>query len=254
MAPKASKSKLSIPTYSLIVPAFQEEFIIEKSLDEIAGYLKRERLLDKTEIIVVTADGNDKTPEIVEAKKELFPHFLFVRPGARVGKGRDVRAGILASRGEYIVFTDADLATPLHHIKRAFETLSKGSDVVIGIRNLGKIHTGVRKFVSIAGNTVSRALIAPTISDTQCGFKGFTREAAAHIFSKQTVLGWAFDMEIIFIAKKSGKKIVKIRIPDWKENKPEEYQLVGDSNIKASIKTLSEVIKIRLNSIRGLYK
>lgn len=253
--PSGKNQRVTLPVYSLVIPAFQEEFIIGKSLDTVADYLNKEKIIDKTEVVVVTADSDDKTAKIVRKKSKLFPHFVFVEPGHRVGKGRDVRAGVLASKGDYIVFTDADLATPIHHFKSAISSLEKGrTDVVIGIRNLGNIHTGVRKFVSLAANTISRLLIAPSISDTQCGFKGFTREAAVHIFGKQTVLGWAFDMEIIYIAKKAGKRINKIHIPDWTENKPEQFQLVGDSNIKAAVKTFSEVIKIRLNSIRGLYR
>lgn len=240
--------------YSLVIPAFQEEPIIEATLIAVHDYLKDCGIFDLTEVIVVTADGNDKTALIVKNHASLFGRFQFIEPGMRAGKGRDVRAGIQAAKGDFILFTDADLATPVHHIRTAYHLLENGHDMVVGVRNLREIHSGLRRFVSMAGNMVARLLIAPRFSDTQCGFKGFRKDAAQQIFTKLTVMGWAFDMEAIFIARKRKLKIAALHIPDWSENKPEKDQLAGDNNITASLKSFKEVLRIRLNDLRGIYR
>ncbi len=233
--------------YSLVIPAFQEEFVIANTLVAVEAYLKKQKLLDNTEVIVVTADSNDKTARLVKSKASLFPNFQFIEPGPKVGKGRDVGVGIMAARGKYILFTDADLATPLKYIKPAFSLLEAGNDVVIGIRDLTQIHSGIRKFISLSANYITRFIIAPFIEDTQCGFKGFRKSAAKDIFSKLTVLGWAFDMEVIACARQKRFKIAKLHIPDWREKKPTHLQLAGESGLKSAVCTFIEALKIWRN-------
>lgn len=245
---------MSNPVYSVVIPAFQEELFIGSTLDKLFKFLETTGLLEKTEVIVVTANSSDRTSDIVRGRAARFPFFQFLEPGDKVGKGRDVRKGIMAARGQYILFTDADLATPLHHIKEAFSLLENGYDVVIGERHIAKAHSGLQKFVSVSANKVARLLIAPGVKDTQCGFKGFSKSAAQAIFSRLTILGWAFDMEVIAIAKQRGLSISSIEIKDWKENKPAQLQLAGESLLRAAIKSLDEAMQINFNLIRGHYK
>ena len=238
--------------YSLVVPALKEEPVIGTSLQAIHKFLKKEGVLDSTEVIVVAAEGGDKTAQIAHGFAKKFPHFQVIEPGPRAGKGRDVRVGMLAARGSFVIFTDADLATPLPHIKHAWSKLEDGADLVIGVRNLRTIHKGYRAFVSVAANLLTRVIVLPSIPDTQCGFKGFKRKVARDIFSTQQIDGWGFDIEVLAIAKKRGYRLEKLFIQDWRDPKLESG-LVGESGLKAVTSTLRELLKIRTNLSKGVY-
>lgn len=239
---------------SLVIPAYREELVIGQSLDSIYDFLQKESLLNNTEVVVVTADTPDKTHEIVNKKTQRFTHFQHLKPGPKVGKGRDVRHGITHSRGNFIIFTDADLATPIHHISTALHLLENGKDIVAGVRDLGKIHAGdkTRTFISNAASITTRTILGLTIGDTQCGFKGFTRQSADLIFPKLSILQWGFDMEILKIAQIHKMNVGKVPIKDWRDPKLDSG-LVGESSIGAAITTLSEVMRIRIRSWQGKY-
>jgi dolichyl-phosphate beta-glucosyltransferase len=245
---------MSLPKYSIVIPALEEEAFIGHTLDSIHQYLTAKNIYAKTEIVVVTATSKDKTAKIVKSHQHLFKYFQFIEPGHRVGKGRDVKAGILAARGQYLLFMDADLSTPVHHILPALKQLETGHDMVIGERDLADIHTGIRKAVSLGANTLSRMLIARRFKDTQCGFKGFTSQSAGLIFNQLTIEGWSFDMEVLTIAVQNNLKITSIPVRDWRENKPEDKQLSGEGNLRATIKSLRETSKISKNKLKGRYR
>ncbi len=237
---------------SIVIPAYQEQKIIGKSLNTLHAYLQKEKLLTKCEVIVVSADGKDKTAQIAKRYAKLFQHFQVIQPGPKAGKGRDVRVGVLASKAKYVLFMDADLATPLHHIRSLLASLEDGADIVIGVRRLTRIHSGVRMYVSIFGNLLSRLILLPRISDTQCGFKGFTRQAAQKIFRVQQINGWGFDMEVLAIGKNWKLRIQEVLIDDWHDPKIEQG-LVGESRISAVVNTLTELFIIRIRLLRGVY-
>jgi len=240
--------------YSVIIPAYREEAIIGSSLVRLAAYLEDQHMLKDTEVIVVAADGGDKTAEIARDKARYFATLRLVEPGPKVGKGRDVHEGVKVSTGEFILFTDADLATPEYYIGPAFQKLSEDVDVVIGVRELRAIHKGLKRTaVSLLTNILTRIVLLPNIPDTQCGFKGFTRDAALTIFKRQTINGWGFDMEIIKIAKLHKLKIFKMRIPDWHDPKIDQG-LVGESSRSAAWNTFKELLTIRMNSWKGRYE
>jgi dolichyl-phosphate beta-glucosyltransferase len=239
--------------YSIIIPAFKEETVIGESLESVAAYLKEQNQLDDTEVIVVAADAGDRTAEIAQEKATLFPHFHLIEPGAKVGKGRDVTLGMMASKGDYVLFTDADLATPVHHINDAWRSLETGlADVVIGQRNLVRIHKGYRIFLSLGANLLTRIALLPGIGDTQCGFKAFTRTAAQDIFSHVTIPGWGFDFEVLTVAREHGYRIQSTKIDDWHDPKIDSG-LVGESGFSATKKTLKELSLVRSNRRKGLY-
>jgi dolichyl-phosphate beta-glucosyltransferase len=172
-----------------------------------------------------------------------------------VGKGRDVKAGMSASHGELIVFTDADLATPVHHLIDAFSLLESRGGMVIGVRVLSKIHNSlVRRASSILSNLLVRSVIGWDISDSQCGFKGFTKEVSELIVDKSEVTNWGFDFEFIKIAKENGITISKLLIDDWSDPKDKSENLTGDSQWSAMKKTLKELQLVRKNSRKGKYE
>jgi dolichyl-phosphate beta-glucosyltransferase len=242
--------------YSIVVPAYQEAAVIKNSLALLAQTLKsNQNMWNITEVLVVTADSPDGTAKIAKNHAKLFKHFQLIEPGMKVGKGRDVRAGVLASRGDFIIFTDADMATPPKYISQAFGLLEKGTDIVIGIRPLAVVHkTFTRKARSVISNVLIQLLAVPGISDTQCGFKGFTATAAKRLFEPLETKAWGFDIEILARARSIGYKIEKIKIIDWYDPKIGKMGLAGESDLQANIKTLKELFGISLNIIKGKYK
>lgn len=239
---------------SIVIPAYREKRMIGPTLKELANFLKQHRILTKTEVIVVAADGGDGTAHIAQQHSSLFRHFKVVEPGPRVGKGRDVRAGMQVASGKYRLFTDADLATPLHHILPMIERLEAGADVVIGVRNLRIQHNDVmRRWSSRLSNLAIQVLAVPGVKDTQCGFKGFRADAAEKLFGTQTIMGWGFDIELLALAQRYKMQLVTMEIIDWTDPKGEQG-LVGDSQIKAMVATLRELVRVRINMWRGIYK
>lgn len=241
------------PKYTIVVPAFQEESVIEISLSSIHSYLTEQKILDITEVIVVAADSTDRTAQISKDLSVDFPYFQLIEPGRKRGKGRDVRIGMLAARGEYVVFTDADLATPIHHLGVALEKLEGSDDVVIGVRDLRKIHTGYRSMLSRCANKLTRILVLPSISDTQCGFKGFHKSVSEKIFTASTINGWSFDIEVLALAKMNKYTIGEIFIGDWDDPKLDQG-FVGENPIKAASTSLWELFVIRYRLTTGKYK
>jgi dolichyl-phosphate beta-glucosyltransferase len=242
--------------YSVIVPAYSEAMVIENSLKDLAKVLKTDKKrFDKTEVIVVVADSPDGTAQLAEQQASLFTSFTLVEPGKKVGKGRDVRAGILASKGDYVLFTDADMATPPKHIAKAFDDLEDGADVVIGIRPLARVHnTFFRRVRSVVSNIMIRSLAVPGISDTQCGFKAFRANVVKELFTPLETMAWGFDIEILARARAAHYKIKKIRITDWFDPKIGKMGLAGESEVHANLNTLKELLAISYKRLLGKYK
>lgn len=239
------------PDLTIIIPAYREADRIGQSLDKLATFL-RERKYGTVEVVVVAADGGDDTAKIAKTKAKEFQQFQVVEPGPRVGKGRDVRSGMMAAKGRYKMFMDADLATPLYHLDEIVSEMAKGSEVIYGVRHLTVTHKGLRKFISQFGNILVQTLLLPGIHDSQCGFKAFEANAAREIFSRQRILGWGFDMEVLKLARKLKLKTAQIDINDWKD--PKAVGLTGDSSAKVAIQVFTDLLKIRLNLLTGKYR
>jgi len=245
------------PDLSIVIPAYCEERRIGKTLDDLAKYLKQDGFLERerVEVIIVAADAPDRTHEIIATKQRLFRlnhvTFTFLKPGSRVGKGRDVRHGMLYAHGKYILFMDADLATPLHHVKEFFEACEHGSDVVIGTRDLFRYRSSkVRNLFSGVGNRLYQLASGIHVEDTQCGFKMFTYEAAQLCFSQLTILGWGFDLEVLTIAKANGLTITPVRIDDW-QDKP--YSTYSENMLQIALRTMKDFGKVKIFQLTGRY-
>lgn len=239
---------------SIVIPALNEERRIGDTLDELADFLRSNPTLKElsVEVVVVSADGVDRTHQIVETKEALFDTFVFLKPGRRVGKGRDVQYGMLRARGNAVVFMDADLATPLRHLPKFYKAIVKGNEVVIGTRNIRKHHKhALRIMVSNVGNFLFRIAGGLWIEDSQCGFKMFNREAAQVCFSKLRIMKWGFDMEILAIAKANRYKIKSYRINDWKAMPHGTFE---EGFLSNSVDSLGELTVILKRRISGAYK
>ena len=249
----SKKPSSTHPDLTIVIPAYREAKRIGKTLDELACYLKTEKSLKTKaiEVIVVSADSPDKTHAIVLAKQKKFASLRLLKPGPKVGKGRDVQYGMLRAKGEAVIFMDADLATPLKHLPKFYLAYQQGADVVIATRNLRKHHPNyLRRLVSNGGNLLFRFAGGVWVEDSQCGFKLFSHEAAQLCFSKLTILGWGFDMEILAITAANKLKITSYRVNDW-VSMPEGT--FAEGMVANSLKSLGELAYIFFNRVRGTY-
>ncbi len=239
---------------SIVIPAYQEAGIIVQTLESLAQWLGTHDY-GEVEIVVVVADSPDGTAGLVRSRSNRFKHFQLIEPGSRVGKGRDVRAGILHSNGRYRLFMDADLATPLKHLDDIYGLMRRNVEIGIAVRNLARIHPGLlRRVVSEFGNILAQIILLPGIRDTQCGFKVFRADVAEAVFRRLTILGWGFDLEVLSIARKLGYKIQTFEAPDWTDPKAHLDGLSNDSVIDAALQTFGDLIRVRLNLWRGAYR
>jgi dolichyl-phosphate beta-glucosyltransferase len=215
-------------------------------------------------VVVVVASSPDGTATLAKAKAKLFKRFRVVPAGPRAGKGRDVRTGIMEAAGNYRLFMDADLATPLHHIATVkqlitAEKVAERPEVIIGVRDLSTSHTGfgklLRKLVSSVGNWLLQLLLLPGITDTQCGFKAFSTVASHELFGRQKILGWGFDMEILAIARQRHYRIAQIPIDDWQDQPSGAFDGRLDVAIlRAAVITLGELMVIIWRRWTGGYR
>src|SRR5579859_1144421 len=187
-------------TYSIIIPAYNECDRLAASLDAILRFVAEQRW--QAEVLVVNDGSRDRTAEIVleYARRDARVHLL-ENPGNR-GKGYSVRNGMKQARGDLLLFTDADLSSPITEAKKLFAALEAGADVAIGSRWLDPATQTERqsRFRQLAGrsfNLLLRLVLGLRYKDTQCGFKAFTAQAARQIFPRQRIERWGFDPEIL---------------------------------------------------------
>jgi dolichyl-phosphate beta-glucosyltransferase len=243
----------SKPNLTIVIPAYKEEKRIGKTLDILSDFLSNDIYFRniKTQVLVVSANSSDRTHYIVKTKLNKFKNCQLLLPGDKLGKGRDVQFGMLAARAPVVIFMDADLATPISHLKKFYITCSDGANIVIATRNLKKHHNSAgRRFISNIGNFLFRIAGGIWVEDSQCGFKMFSQNAIKEIFPRLTIMGWGFDMEVLTIAKIKGIKIETIRINDWKNVDGGTFE---NDIIKNTMLTIADLYKIILNRIIGRY-
>ena len=236
---------------SVIIPAYNEEKRLPGTLDSIAEYIKS--MKKEVEVIVVVDGSRDNTKQVAESYKDKIAGLRVLDYGDNRGKGFAVKTGMLEAKGEYVLFMDADNATPLSEVEKLWPFVS-GYEIVIGSRHLKDSNVVIKQpwyriLISRLGNFVIQALIIKDIKDTQCGFKLFTCKAAQEIFSRQQIDRWGFDMEILSIAQKVlGYKIKEVPV-SWYNSAESRLRPVRDA-----LRTLRELLKIKSNLITGKYK
>ena len=235
---------------SVVIPAFNEARRIPSSLEQIVPYL--ESLRESYEVVVVDDGSTDGTGELVEHISEAAPSVRLLRSSSNAGKGASVRKGMLDARGKYLLFTDADLSAPIKEAERLLEPLQGGYDVVIGSRALRREWIGVHQsyFRETAGrmyNFALRGLTRLEFGDTQCGFMAFRREAARSIFTCQKIVGFGFDVETLYLARKFGCSILEVPV-HWNNNSASKVRPLRDGS-----RMLLDLLRIRWNDSRGTY-
>jgi dolichyl-phosphate beta-glucosyltransferase len=236
---------------SVVIPAYNEEKRLPKTLKEIDRYLSKQ--LYDYEILVVNDGSTDKTTQIVENLKSEIPNLKLIDNKINQGKGAVVKQGMLEAKGDFRIFTDADNSTPIEEIEKMWPYFKEGYDIVIGSRDLkGAILDPPqpiwrRILGEIFGFLTNLIVGTWGISDTQCGFKCFTKKAAEDIFPRCKISRFAFDPEILIIAKKLGYKIKEI--PIYWRNDPD-----SKVKFKSMVNMGIDLLRIRLNLLKKVYE
>jgi dolichyl-phosphate beta-glucosyltransferase len=236
--------------YSIIIPAYNESARVGATLEKVLAHVA-EREWD-AEIIAVDDGSRDNTVEIIRAYAEKNPRLrLLQNPGNR-GKGYSVRNGMLHARGELLLFSDADLSSPIEEADKLFGAIAGGADIAIGSRWLRRdLQTQRQPFYrQIFGrvfNLMLRITLGLGFKDTQCGFKAFTRDAATRIFPLQKIERWGFDPELLYLANKLKFKVVEVPV-EWAHSEGTRISPLRDGT-----RMFLEMLKIRWNGITGKY-
>lgn len=224
---------------SLIIPVYNEEERIERTLDKVWNYFESHKY--KSEIVVVDDGSKDGT---LEKLKKFENQIRVISYNPNRGKGAAVRTGMLSSKGKFRFFSDADLSTPIYEIEKLLEKLKSGADICIGSRaidpSLIKKHQPFyREFMGKMFNKFVQLMVLKGIEDTQCGFKGFTDRAAELVFSKSKIDGFSFDVEVLFLAQKAGLRIEQVPV-EWYNDRRTKV-----NPFKDSVKMFLELLKIK---------
>lgn len=218
---------------SVVVPAYNEERNILETIRRVEAYMSHQCF--GWELIIVNDGSTDRTDPRVRArlKESPNPSVHFLTSSANKGKGASARRGILEARGTYILLTDADLSSPIKESAKLIRALEEGYDIAIGSRAVREKGADVQQSRKrwLSGrifNGLVRRIALKGFRDTQCGFKAFRHDAAKALFSKQTLDGFAFDVEILCLARKNGYKVKEVPVM-WKEGSDSRVNLLKDS-------------------------
>jgi dolichyl-phosphate beta-glucosyltransferase len=237
-------------TYTIVIPAYNESVRLAASLEKVLAYVHAQNW--NAEVIVVNDGSRDNTAEIVRTCAAKDPTLrLIENPGNR-GKGYSVRNGMLHAKGEIVIFSDADLSSPIEEAVKLLQALDDGADVAIGSRWL-RTETQTQRqplYRQLFGrifNVLLRLTLGLNFKDTQCGFKAFKQPAVHAIFPLQKIERWGFDPEILFLARKLGFKVKEVPVVWGHSGGTRINPLVDGSRM------FLEMLRIRWYSIAGKY-
>ncbi|HLK54078.1 MAG TPA: dolichyl-phosphate beta-glucosyltransferase [Candidatus Angelobacter sp.] len=238
------------PQYSIIIPAYNERARIGSTLEQVLDHLREQKW--SAEIVVVNDGSRDDTANFVGQFAAEHPQVRLIDNPGNQGKGYAVRNGMLNARGKVLLFTDADLSSPITEATKLFAAMEKGADVAIGSRWLDpslqfQRQSLKRQIMSRTFNLFTRAVLTFPYHDTQCGFKAFTREAAQKIFPLQRITRWGFDAEIIYLAHHMKLKVAEVPVT-WGHDERSKIHPWRDGFYMGL-----DTLKIRWNSLTGGY-
>ena len=238
------------PTYSLVIPAYNESARLGATLEKVLAYIHAQKW--NAEVIVVNDGSRDNTAEIVRSFAAKDPILrLIENPGNR-GKGYSVRNGMLHARGQVLIFSDADLSSPIEEAPKLLAALDQGADIAIGSRWL-RAETQTqrqplhRQLFGRIFNVLLRLTLGLPFKDTQCGFKAFKQPAARVIFPLQKIERWGFDPEILFLARKFGLKVQEVPVAWGHSGGARINPLIDGSRM------FQEMLRVRWNGLTGKY-
>jgi dolichyl-phosphate beta-glucosyltransferase len=238
------------PSYSIVIPAYNESARLGATLGKVLGYVHAQQW--DAEVLVVNDGSKDDTADIVRAFAAKDPALHLVENPGNRGKGYSVRNGMLHSRGRIVLFSDADLSSPIEECTKLFRSLDDGADIAIGSRWL-RAETQTqrqplhRQLFGRIFNLLLRLTLGLQFKDTQCGFKAFKRAAVDRIFPLQRIERWGFDPEILFLARKFRFKVKEVSVAWGHSGGTRINPLIDGSRM------VQEMMHIRWNDLTGKY-
>lgn len=236
------------PLASIIIPAYNEERRMPASLERITTFLRS--FPAPVEVVIVDDGSRDATASIVEQFSQGNPFVRLVR-NPHGGKGAAVKAGVAEGRGQYLVVSDTDLSVPIEELPKFLPPALPPYDVAIASREVPGARRvnepGHRHLMGRVFNLLVQVVAVPGIQDTQCGFKAYRRDVARAIFPFQTIEGWGFDVEILFLARRHGYRIVEVPVV-WYYGEKSKINPLRDT-----IRMTREVLQVRINAWKGRY-
>jgi dolichyl-phosphate beta-glucosyltransferase len=241
------------PELSIVIPAYNEEKRLPRTLTQLRDYFARERwAANDLEILVVDDGSTDGTVKVAEEWARDVPSLRIARNGTNRGKGYSVRHGMLEARGRIGLFTDADLSSPIAELPKLLTAIADGNDVAIGSRavdrTLIEVHQSpYRELAGIIFNGFVRLFTGLPFHDTQCGFKAFVRERSRVVFEQQRIERFGFDPEVLFLAKRHGLRAAEVAVR-WAHDPATKVHVIRDSLLM-----FGDLVYIRWNWILGRY-
>lgn len=236
------------PFLSIVIPAHNEEIRLPRTLRQVFAFLEKRTY--SAEVIVVENGSSDRTLEMAREFESRHSNLIVIHED-KAGKGNAVRRGVLEAHGEYRFICDADLSMPITELEKFLPPVLTGFDIAIASReapgSMRYNEPSYRHWGGRAINLVIRLLILPGLNDTQCGFKCFRAEAAEKLFCQQTLLGWSFDIEILYLARKKRMNIKEIPV-NWYFDAGSKVNAVRDA-----LRMISDIFRIHINALRGRY-
>ena len=235
------------PFLSIIIPAYNEEKRLPDTLEQVFDFLKKQSFT--SEVIVVENGSTDKTFEIAQGFMEQYNNLCVIQ--SERGKGAAVRRGMLEAKGIYRFMCDADLSMPVEEITKFIPPAVNNFDITIASREAkGAVRYNEPPYRHLGGRAINfliQLFILPGLNDTQCGFKCFSAKVADDIFALQTLNGWSFDIEMLYVARRHKYKILEIPI-HWIHHPETKVNAVRDA-----IRMIQDIFRIRVNALRGMY-
>jgi glycosyltransferase involved in cell wall biosynthesis len=242
---------MNVPAFGVVVPAYNEAERLGASLERILEFLSRKKW--DAEVLVVNDGSRDATPAIATrwAQRDSRVRVL-QNPGNR-GKGYSVRHGMLEARGQVVLFSDADLSSPIEEAEKLVAAIRAGADVAIGSRwkrpeLMTQRQPVLRQVAGRLYNVMLRIVLGLPFKDTQCGLKAFTRPAAQQIFSRQRIERWGFDPELLYLARRLGFRIAEVPV-EWAHDDRSKINPLADG-----LKMLTEALRVRWYGLTGQYR
>ena len=238
------------PTYSIVIPAYNESARLGATLEKVLAYVHAQQW--NAEVLVVDDGSRDNTAEIVRAYAAKDAALRLVENPGNRGKGYSVRNGMLHALGQTVLFSDADLSSPIEEAPKLFAALEAGADIAIGSRWL-RAETQTqrqplhRQIFGRIFNLLLRLTLGLHFADTQCGFKAFKRAAVDTIFPLQKIERWGFDPEILFLARKFGFKVKEVPVAWGHSGGTRIHPLIDGSRM------FQEMLRIRWYDLTGKY-
>lgn len=239
---------MSTPFLSIIIPAHNEESRLPRTLEQVFAFLEKQSYL--SEVIVVENGSTDRTLELMQEFAASHSNMIVAHENQR-GKGNAVRRGMLEARGKYRFICDADLSMPIDEINKFLPPAVDDFDIVIASREApGAVRFNEPSYRHLGGRAINlaiRFLILPGLNDTQCGFKCFRADAAEYLFRRQTLMGWSFDIELLYLARRKKMRVKEI---------PIHWYFDADSKVNAvrdALRMLGDIFRIHINAWRGKY-